>query len=203
MFGLLRVPAPTPVGHPIAVMDGSDIPDDEYRKLTVKLGVTAVLQSTDKVMKQQKFMSFLASMGLRRYDIVAVGAYLDDQYKSTPWGWRALRRQGSPISTDGRRMYEGHYVAADGTYDNTITRWGKKHNGCRIGGYDTALYSKPVPYPVLLTVDRISTEFPDAGFWVSDEAIVLKDVVKDPFLLVDYAGENFIIEKWDEPTFKG
>ena len=68
---------------------------------------------------------------------------------------------------------------------------------------DGRLYGKPVPYPVLLTVDRIRSQFPTAQFRVSDDAPLQGDVVKDPFLMVSYGGSSYIVEKWDEPGFGG
>ncbi|MBU6430224.1 MAG: hypothetical protein KGR26_14505, partial [Cyanobacteria bacterium REEB65] len=62
-------------------------------------------------------------------------------------------------------------------------------------------YKKPIPMPVLLTVREISKAFPSAQFFVSDEASEMPGAPKDPFLLVRLHGENFIVERWDEPGF--
>ena len=106
----------------------------------------------------------------------------------------------------------GHFIALDGTYDNGPRRWRKGHNGSFIGNPwgermgsnkgDTKLYDKPVPYPVLVTVDRIKARFPATDFRISDEAI-RQATVKDPFLMVIHEDRRYIVERWDEPGFVG
>ncbi len=62
-------------------------------------------------------------------------------------------------------------------------------------------YAKPVPYPVLLTVKRITDVFGKAlSFFVSDYEVVKPD----PFLMVTAQGlPQYVIERWDEPKFRG
>lgn len=60
-------------------------------------------------------------------------------------------------------------------------------------------YTKAVPFPALLTVERIKETIPEAGFYVSDFIEVPR---ADPFLLVVVGGERFIVERWDEPSFR-
>jgi hypothetical protein len=61
------------------------------------------------------------------------------------------------------------------------------------------VYNKPIPMPVMLTIDRIESLYPSARFYVSD----IRDV-KDPFLAVTVDGADtfFVIERWDEPSFR-
>jgi hypothetical protein len=54
---------------------------------------------------------------------------------------------------------------------------------------------------VLLTIKAIRDAAPSAHFYVSDE--FTKERIPDPFLLVEVAGEQFVIERWDEPSFRG
>lgn len=61
------------------------------------------------------------------------------------------------------------------------------------------VYNKPIPMPVMLTIAQIESLYPAARFYVSD----LRDV-KDPFLAATVDGSDtfFVIERWDEPTFR-
>lgn len=62
-------------------------------------------------------------------------------------------------------------------------------------------YTKPIPTPVLLTMERIIDAFADAKFQVTDISRIERP---DPFLRVSVDGETwFIIERWDEPAFRG
>lgn len=62
-------------------------------------------------------------------------------------------------------------------------------------------YDKFVPYPVLLTVKRIDEAFGDrVQFYVTDYV----SPKPDPFLAVSARGlPYYVIERWDEPTFRG
>jgi hypothetical protein len=60
-------------------------------------------------------------------------------------------------------------------------------------------YRRPIPLPVLLTIEKILTEVPDAHFYISQSA----DENADPFLNV--TGRNcchFIVERWNEPNYQ-
>ena len=61
------------------------------------------------------------------------------------------------------------------------------------------VYNKPIPMPVMLTIARIESLYPAARFYVSD----IREV-KDPFLAVTVEGADtfFVIERWDEPSFR-
>jgi hypothetical protein len=91
------------------------------------------------------------------------------------WGWRPLRAQDQTA---------GHTNSKNGTIQR-----------------GAAPYGKPIPYPVLLTVKAIRDEFPTAKFFVSDE--MHAERIPDPFLMVEIGGERFIVERWDEPSFRG
>lgn len=63
-------------------------------------------------------------------------------------------------------------------------------------------YTKPIPFPVLKTIDEISTLYPQAQFFISDER--QPSDMKDPFLLVtlDKGRTLHVVERWDEPAYR-
>lgn len=150
----------------------------------------------------ERFKALCAEYGIRHYDRAAVKAYLDVKYGGesktvmmrvydpsierrvempadrATWGWRPLSGAGEGL----RRMPPASDWCLDGA----------------------ANYDKPIPYPVLLTAQRIKQVAPSAVFYASDE-IREADMpaVRDPFLGVRIGGEFFIVEKWDEPEFRG
>jgi len=200
MFGLLaRVPVPvaTPIVPPTV-----ETPSTEYVKLVQKLGLFSTLSKTEVDTEVAEFVAALSQMGLRRYDFDAVKRYLNQQYGRTRWGFRALFKCNEQTTI-------GVFLSHNGYINGGDTKWWKKHNGALLGTSnvlrwpgDLALYAKPIPFPVLRTIDELRTKFPGATFWVSDEA---QKVARsfDPFLLVRFHGQQFIIERWDEPGFRG
>lgn len=198
MFGLLFAPQPT--AEPIVPVSPV-VPDEAYRDLAEMLGVQHVYRQASHLQDRQRFESFLATQGILVYNRKAVVRYLNRQYGFTPWGFRALREQDNP-SMGGNRE-RGNFIASDGTFNDGQRRWRRKNNGSLIGNRDRSLYQKPVPYPVLLTVHTVSKAFPYATFWVSDEA-TRQPTMKDPFLMVRFNDDaEYIIERWDEPSFRG
>lgn len=62
------------------------------------------------------------------------------------------------------------------------------------------VYKRIVPAPVLMTVEKLVTEFGDAvKFYVSDYDLPQPD----PFLAAAIYHEWEVIERWDEPGFRG
>jgi hypothetical protein len=63
-------------------------------------------------------------------------------------------------------------------------------------------YTKPIPFPVLKTIDEIQTAHPEAKSFISDERQTSDN--KDPFLLVtlDDGRTLNVIERWDEPSYR-
>lgn len=60
-----------------------------------------------------------------------------------------------------------------------------------------ASYTQAIPSPVIETILWVKEEFPSATFSISE--------VKrypDPFLMVTLRGNEYIIEKWDEPAYR-
>ena len=134
-----------------------------------------------------RFRSVLSEQGICTYDEKQVRTFLTKQYgpklsQMPTWGWRPLRLQDTTQTT---------------TYADSLAR---SPNGCLLGG--RTVYGKPIPLPVLLTIDTIQQAFPSAEFFVSDDT-TREERVSDPFLLVHLDGQNYIIERWDEPSFRG
>lgn len=203
-------PRPVPVTAPT-------LPDD-YEAVAERIGAGHLLrgvkearESDARAAKRESarvaIVNALAELGLRTYDESAVAAYLKTVYGATPFGWRALRDKDNPLC---ERMWRaGSYVDHNGRWVDTWSECGAVGFGGFgkgamrvIGGKDVALYAKPVPLPVLLTIEAIQQRVPDALFFVSDEARRMPERV-DPFLMVLVAGERYIVERWDEPSFRG
>lgn len=58
-------------------------------------------------------------------------------------------------------------------------------------------YMLAIPSPVLETIERVYDAHPAAAFFISE----VKEY-PDPFLMVQLHGNQFIIEKWDEPAYR-
>ena len=154
----------------------------DYIKVASKLGVTVQYPSS-----QTPFKAWLSTEGIPCYNEDAVKKYLnktlgknDDEYThvNQNWLWRSARL-GDPVKTK--------YISANvGPVAPQIK-----------------VYSKPIPYPVLLTMERIQSTFPNAYFYISDMYTSdEKAAMRDPFLLVIVGDERYIVERWDEPNFR-
>jgi hypothetical protein len=160
----------TTIGEPEAV-------DAEYAALVADLGLNSA------AVDLERFKALVPHLGLHVYQRQEVQEYLHALYKVpigdlTPtvvWGWRPLR------------TVDRHATAAMAQYNGKLQR-------------GAPIYSKPIPYPVLLTVKAVRDACPSATFFVSDNMNAEK--IPDPFLLVVVAGQEFVIERWDEPAFR-
>ena len=203
MFTLVTIPT----GKPF-IATAMEVVSDEYATLANRIGASQLVTTSKAFNESVAFEALLAEMGLRQYRFKDVQRFLNRQYgwglcKGTPWGFRPLR--------EADQTTNGHFIAADGTIDNTRKKWRRWHNGSVLGGMDwirekpirAKLYAKPIPLPVLRTVETIALKFPSAQFYVSDDHHRRLNVVKDPFLMVRCAGKDYIIERWDEPGFRG
>lgn len=80
---------------------------------------------------------------------------------------------------------------------------GRQHDGLFIGASGKMLacntYRKPIPIPVLMRMAEIREQFSECRFWVTD---IVKVDKPDPFLMVTLGSERFIIERWNEPSFR-
>lgn len=150
--------------------------DAEYAALVADLGINSA------AVDLERFKALVPELGLHVYDDDEVREYLHSLYKvpvgdltsTVVWGWRPLRAidrvPGAPAQYNGR-----------------VQR-------------SVEPYTKPIPYPVLLTVKAVRDACPSARFYVSDE--MQGEQIPDPFLLVEIAGQQFVIERWDEPAFR-
>lgn len=177
---LLSRAKPAPQAAPVVVPEKAD---DNYKALATKLGLRVVVAQTE-------FVEFLAAEGIPTYDADEVHKWLkaksDKQTKRAGthvyYGWLPLRQADlNKAYTDGTSMASMGLLTQD-------------------GGLVKSVYSKPVPYPVLLTVEKLVNKFGNqVSFWVSEIAKEL-----DPFLMVIAPdGSRWIIERWDEPGFRG
>lgn len=153
----------------------------EYQRVATKVGFAP------RGLKSNELRQYLRDAGIRVYPMDAVQKYLNGKYgeadgqRGAKWVWKPLR------SADGLSIHgawqSGHLV------NGAVAR-------------EQAPYGKPVPLPVLLTVERIADKFPDALFFVSDEYDA--PPIGDPFLAVVYGedSEPVIVERWDEPVFR-
>ena len=149
---------------------------DAYVKKASAVGVI------NGAVKEELLLAFLEQSGLGNYSLARVEAYLDDQfgkpeyYKAT-WGWRSLRSGDQDQVTDHKHVGENGRIFRSGIYQGRV------------------------PYPVLETVERIAAAVPGVYFFISDRALPGEG---DPFLMVTAPGMNhFIVERWDEPSFRG
>lgn len=65
------------------------------------------------------------------------------------------------------------------------------------------IYTKAIPFPVIQSIEKLTTAHPKLCFFVSDER--QKSDEKDPFLLVTMKNSShyWVVERWDEPSFRG
>lgn len=150
--------------------------DADYAALVADLGLNSA------AVDLERFKALVPDLGLHVYARAEVQEYLHHLYKipigdltpSVVWGWRPLRAidrvPGNPAQYNGR-----------------VQR-------------SVEPYSKPIPYPVLLTVKAVRDACPSATFFVSDD--LRGEGIPDPFLLVIVARQEFVIERWDEPAFR-
>lgn len=215
-------PPPEPAPVPDAELDASaelgDALRAQYVALAAELGVTqpGLLKDAAK--------AFFRDRGTRLYDHAKVHAYLDYQYgketaheqqtgahcgcckhgrhvnkfKAATWGWRPLR------AVDKHPQPEGDGVMMMGEWGSYR---GSTKNNAIWADWHIATYAKPLPLPVLLTAKEVVTAFPSAKCFISDDMsresyqAGLRPVL-DPFLLVVIEDERFIIERWDEPSYR-
>ena len=143
----------------------------EYRKVASAIGLTQSESIFNESMRQ-----CMATNGLRQFNTNQVARFLNQKLGKWKWNWMGLRK------SDVDHL-KGWYQEADGSK----VEFGDQQ------------YGRDVPLPVLLTVQRILEEVPDAHFYISG----IPGVDDDPFLLVTkQRGSSFIVERWDEPDFR-
>lgn len=141
-------------------------------------------------LKSDELRRFLSEIGIAIYPLPKVVAYLNTQYgeakQSATWVW-------APLRTADRFTVE---------IRNQMAGYNSRHSRNGAVARELSPYAKPVPLPVLLTVERILARFPDALFFVNDEYHA--PPIVDPFLAVWYGEDSdvVVIERWDEPAFR-
>lgn len=191
-----------PVASPIvSKVETFEAPTEEYVALAKRLGVTL-----PKVITKLDLAQILIQENISAYDYRKVAAYMN---RITPsgknWQWKPLRAVDYEHSW--RNLSFDRPPVADGSF-------------CE------AVYDKAVPYPVLLTVDKIEQATKDVPSSLKPAFFVTDYVSKnpDPFLMVCVPGNHditdpladnwrrrvvpipervFVIERWDEPSFRG
>lgn len=198
-------PAAEPTSTDVAPTDADTDTLAQHARLSAKLGV-----HSDSIGKLStiEFENFLRESGLRVYDEKQVCAYLTSMYgvekkqSREEWG----RRSGVIMmggAADIQLPTWGWRPARSRDASQTDAGWGhvalSGPNG-HIQGY-VRQYDKPIPIPVLLTMERVADKFPDVRMYVSDE-LDPREFVRDPFLMVVHLGKRYIIERWDEPNYR-
>lgn len=144
----------------------------EYLKVAASIGLSS------SPIQDEKLRRFLTENGLDCYSSRGVGDFLDIKLGKGQWIWAGLR----PVDCE----------ELTGTWTCTMGRGRKIH-------FSDKPYSRKVPLPVLLTVQKIAEAVPEVRFYVSQS----KDENADPFLLVTNRELGlFIVERWDEPNFR-
>ena len=173
-----EVPLTPPVGQQVEKSDFAGVELKKYVTVAEKIGfVNGALLSA-------QLRDFFAEEGISLYDYNKVSSFLAEKTKIERtktnkrylvWCWKPLRMSDLNQLTNN-------------------VPWGEN------GGISSELYHGAVPYPVLLTMEKIAQRFGDqVRFYVSDYA----SVNPDPFLAVSGIGiDFFIVERWDEPNFR-
>lgn len=165
-----------PMRRPTAMADYPVLPDG-YEELQKQLGLPETREIVAAV---------LMAMGVPIYQYNAVESYLNAAYGpwsrelGATWLWRPL------------------IVSA---YSHGW-RWNTWRNGfIDLPNGAAVLYRKPVPLPVLYTIQRVKERLPNLSFFVSDESG--GEPISDPFLAVwsKDLDQPLVIECWDEPGF--
>lgn len=186
------------VEEPVAVLvslDSSFTADEcqEYARVAKQIGFTNI------PFLEQKLLHFLATNGICVFPYEKVEAFLDSKFgkaqietdqegtrytftRNRTWGWRPLR--------------QCDVVEAAHFFNPGVGRNGEALN------QDGWYRRNKVPLPVLLTVEKISQEFSEVSFYVSDQ-VTAADYRQDPFLMIRANGiEPMVIERWNEPSFR-
>lgn len=176
------VPKPE-VPRPVALVATTNEPMlAEYAETAKELGFAPA------ALVEARLRAFLREQGVRVYGTEDVGDYLGAMFpdeKRWPydlgWQWHPLRQRDLDLTLRLRVERDGY--------------WRDRVSG--------RVYQQAVPLPVLYTIQSIEAKFPDAGlgFYVSGKAEPASD---DPFLMVMRLGmAPLVIERWDEPGFRG
>ncbi len=174
MFGLLTKKIKTGIVPQLPeAVDGFEDIREEYNRVARKVGAQVRVSGKDHALRNS-----LRGLVIPVYDRAKVEKYMDAR---GTWGWYALN--------------------ANFVYKENIRRVTPINYATRYGAMVREAYPRQIPLPVLLTVEKIMDQHPTAEFYVA----ALHDF-PDPFLgvrLPEEPDEFFIVERWDEPSFRG
>ena len=162
-----------PVGQRVEKSDFAGVELKEYAAIAEKIGFT------NGALLEAQLRDFFAEEGICLYDYSKVSLFLAEKAKhegpALIWCWKPLRKG------------DCGELASNVTWETN-------------GYISKSQYHGAVPYPVLLTVEKIAQRFGEqVHFFVSD----YKAKDPDPFLAVTGVGiEWFVVERWDEPNFR-
>jgi hypothetical protein len=173
---------------PVVVVANTPKLEKEYRRISNKLG-TAFAET----LHTADLAKYLAENSIDVYPIDKVKAYLEKKMADLP----------------KTRSY-------DGWGERRTTRWTwnwmalREQDILKSSGNFSKLYSntnKPVPVEVLMTVEKIVDDLgpTHVHFYVSEFVKAARPTprVVDPFLAVcSSTAKLFVIERWDEPSFR-
>jgi hypothetical protein len=129
-----------------------------------------------------RLADLLSELTIQVYDLAKVEEYMDEKGY---WGWFPVRAVTIRSFGSGKigRVTQSRWPTLYGDTENTP-------------------YIEAIPYPVLLTIESIIDKAgEDAEFYI---AALKKD--PDPFLAVRLTSDPtnvYVIERWDEPSFRG
>ncbi len=176
-----EVPAPVAVKEPVpvALAENLTIPVNEfteYRRIADKIG----WKSASVV--DERFRHFFAENGIIVFSLEKVESFLDSEFGlpkdgAPTWYWRPLREKDMQAQLEMNK------------------------SGCKNGKINNDdWYQLKVPLPVLMIIEKIHDEIPEACFYISESV-----EEGDPFLMVTGPGSTgavFVIERWNEPSFR-
>lgn len=150
----------------------------KYDSLATKLGVECRAKTNTQL------SVVLAEEMIGVYDTAAVERYMD---KKGYWKWYPLRT----------------YDKAPGSASWKINRVTPTSYDTLYGPSSSEVYDKPVPYPVLCTVERLVDKMGPSVIFV----VAALGSNPDPFLACFLRAPGrirlYVIERWDEPGFRG
>ena len=176
-----RPPAEPQRGDLVPVSLGEDREFlERYRALAQKIGYHCAEVETK--LDEVELVEYLHEQGIAPYDYKAVCFYMHEVVQQL----NSAQDQGSSTWATVHRMQHEW-------------RWSPLR---KCDGKKSELYTKPIPEPVLLTVAGLVERFGErVVLEISDLYTMPKP---DPFLAVSVrGGERYVIERWDEPSFRG
>jgi hypothetical protein len=188
------------VPEPVAVqVDDSEF--ENYERVANELKFENVASLRERLLR------FFSREGILVYPFDQVAAFLTAKkpvfdFIGDPivWVWKPLRKEDMGKLTNFGGIHNEHFV------EKKVSLWKKILEGewywrrqiPSDGQISQGQYGLKVPYPVLLTAQKVAAAFPQVHFYVSD----YESRNPDPFLAVTAVGMEFlVIEHWDEPDF--